>query len=377
MALAYSPGLKRKEFYIITKTRRLPISGEVLVKQGGRVSYDSIVARTSVPGKPRTYNACYYLGCEPSELKSCMVKNEGDPIAENDVLAIKKGFFGWGKRTCQSPYTGTIEYISPSSGQIIIREPPVPVEVTAYIPGTVSKIIPKEGTVIETSATYIQGIFGVGGETHGVIKVKVNSPNDVLTSDLIDDEDAGKVLVGGSLVKSAALKKGVEVGVKGIVVGGIAEQDLTDFVGYEIGVAITGHEQVGLTLVVTEGFGRMNMAQKTFELLKKLEGKFACFNGATQIRAGVIRPEIIIPIEKVDAKGLRDSGIEHLTEGMRPGLPIRIIREPYFGAVGRVAELPPELQKVETESHVRILIAELDDGRRVTVPRANVELIEE
>ena len=68
--------------------------------------------------------------------------------------------------------------------------------------------------------------------------------------------------------------------------------------GYEIGVAITGDEEVGLTLIVTEGFGRMAMSMNTFKLLKSANGKNASINGATQIRAGVLRPEIIIPQER-------------------------------------------------------------------------------
>ncbi len=60
-----------------------------------------------------------------------------------------------------------------------------------------------------------------------------------------------------------------------------------------------------------------------------------------------------------------------------PGTPIRIIRKPYFGAIGVVSKLPVPLQRIETESDVRVLEAELADGKRVIVPRANVEIIEE
>ena len=42
--------------------------------------------------------------------------------------------------------------------------------------------------------------------------------------------------------------------------------------------------------------------------------------------------------------------------------PIRIIREPYFGALGRVSALPAELQELETEAKVRVLEVELEDG---------------
>jgi hypothetical protein len=64
-------------------------------------------------------------------------------------------------------------------------------------------------------------------------------------------------------------------------------------------------------------------------------------------------------------------------EGLTAGLPVRIIGPPYFGAIGHVTNLPVDLQTVETESKVRVLEVELEDGGKVTVPRANVELIEE
>ena len=40
------------------------------------------------------------------------------------------------------------------------------------------------------------------------------------------------------------------------------------------------------------------MAEKTFNLFKKFNNHVASMNGSTQIRAGVIRPEIVIPINE-------------------------------------------------------------------------------
>jgi hypothetical protein len=56
---------------------------------------------------------------------------------------------------------------------------------------------------------------------------------------------------------------------------------------------------------------------------------------------------------------------------------VRVIRHPYFGQIGKVAGLPHELRKLESESHARVLEVEFDDGGRAVVPRANVELIED
>jgi len=54
-----------------------------------------------------------------------------------------------------------------------------------------------------------------------------------------------------------------------------------------------------------------------------------------------------------------------------------VIREPYFGKIGEVTALPPELQKLESEAMVRVLGVKFEDGKEAIVPRANVELIEE
>ncbi|HPF31447.1 MAG TPA: hypothetical protein PK907_00395, partial [Candidatus Sabulitectum sp.] len=59
------------------------------------------------------------------------------------------------------------------------------------------------------------------------------------------------------------------------------------------------------------------------------------------------------------------------------GSPIRCIRAPYFGKIGKVAALPPELQVVDSEAKVRVLEVDFGDGEKYTVPRANVELIED
>ena len=58
------------------------------------------------------------------------------------------------------------------------------------------------------------------------------------------------------------------------------------------------------------------------------------------------------------------------------GTPVRIIRVPHFGLLGEVTALPPEPRRLESGSLVRVLRARLADGQEVTVPRANVEIIE-
>ncbi|GAB4128834.1 MAG: hypothetical protein Fur0036_15590 [Fimbriimonadaceae bacterium] len=373
MGSAYTPGLTVSRDTVVKRTRRLPIKGEVMVALGDSVAADQIVARALLPGPLQTIKYSEKMGISPSQIRSKFPKNEGDPIAKDEKIGEFSGFLAKLFKTppLTSDVEGTVEAISEITGNILVRTAPIPVEMDAYIPGKVVEVIPEEGLVIETRAAMVQGIFGVGGERRGHIRVAVADGNTVLEASHIQDSDAGKIVVGGSSLTLEALQRASEVGVSGLVVGAVRDVDLTQFLGYDIGVAITGQEKINLTLICTEGFGRLPMAERTFQLLKSLEGQFASVNGATQIRAGVIRPELIVS-HSGDLSG-HVAGEDVLY--LEIGTPIRVIREPYFGQLGKVTELPSQLQVVESGAEVRVLRARLEGGEEVTVPRANVEII--
>jgi len=280
----------------IRKTRRIPVNGEVFAKVGDSVTPETVVARGIVIN-PEIHKVIVYgqLDVDPGDLEKYMLKNEGDEVKRDEVIAIHRSFFGRSTRVCRSPIDGTIEGVSGSSGSVLIRGKPIPVEVKAHIPGKVVETIAGEGAVIECRGTLMQGIFGIGGETVGELATPVNKSTDGLASELISGEHRGKIIVAGASATVDALRKAVSIGVNGIVVGGVDQRDLTDFLGYEIGLGITGKEKVGLTLIISEGFGTHPMDERIFDLLKSSEGKRASIDGSTQIRTRILRPEIIIP----------------------------------------------------------------------------------
>lgn len=373
MAHAYTPGLKVTEGTTIQKKRQLPLEGEVLVEIGTKVTAEDVVAKADLPGNVQLLNVANLLSIPPEEISEYMLKQAGETVTQDEVIASTKGLFGLFKSQARSPMVGTIESISDVTGQVILREPPIPVEVKAYTEGIVTETIPNEGVTVETYGTYVQGIFGVGGETVGELVVVVNSPSETLDANQILPEHKGKILVAGSLVSTDVVQKGIDIGVNGIIAGGIDDADLRQLLGYELGVAITGSEELGITLVITEGFGSIAIADRTFTLLKEREGMKTSINGATQIRAGVVRPEIVIPF----VSEAEDQHADVLAGVLNIGSPVRVIREPHFGRLGRVTELPIELQKLETEAEVRVLQVEFENGEKTTLPRANVEAIEE
>lgn len=375
---AYTPGLKIVKDTVIRKERILPVSGDVLVKEGAFVSYDTIVARTFVPSDVFSVPLSLILGIDPSEVSKVMLKKKGDPVEKGELIAVSKVFFGLFKTEYRAEESGNIELVSEASGQLFIRKPNIPIDLTAFISGRVDEVIPTKGVVIKTQGALVQGIFGIGGERHGEL-ITVAGRDEVITPDYIDKGLKGKIIIGGSLITFEALQKSMEIGLSGIVSGGVKKKDFDRIIGQEIGVAITGNENINTTFIVTEGCSKMKMAEHTYNILKSLDGKIASINGATQIRAGVIRPEIIVPQkeETINLEIIKGSDEGEFSGIMDIGSRVRIIRRPYFGLIGHVVKMPIELMTIESESRVRVVEIRFEDGHTVTVPWANVELLEE
>lgn len=374
MVQAYTPGLAVKEHAVVEKVRRLPLRGDVTVREGDRVRAETVVARTELPGEVVPMNAAALLSLDPAELPARLGKGPGDPVREGEILAWSRGFFGLFKQPLRSPVTGTVDTVSRVTGQLILRRPPVPVEMPAYVDGRVMEVFPGEGVRIRAHAALVQGIFGIGGEARGVISLKAAAPEERVPAGAITPEDAGKILVAGAFLSAEAFLRAVEMGVAGIVTGGVGYGSLKRILGREVGVAITGAENVGTTLVVTEGFGVLPMAERTFALLARHAGRRASMSGATQIRAGVVRPEVVVPFGEGD--GPETAQPAHPVRGLEVGRRVRVVRGPRFGAVGRVTALPVEPERMESEILSRVVMIRVESGEEITLPRANVEILD-
>ncbi len=373
MAHAYTPGLKVLHHTIVRKNRRLPIKGKVTKNIGDILNPNDIVATTDLPGNVQIVKVANLLNIGPADVLDVMMVSEGDSVKKGEMIAQTEGMFGFFKSDVKSPIDGTIESISGVTGQIVMRDAPIPVEVDAYMTGVVKEIIPEEGVIVESEAAFIQGIFGIGGESRGNMEILVNDREQELTADLLNESHKGKIVVGGSFISLETYKKALSLGVAGVVIGGFNYYDLEDILGYTLGVAITGSEDLVTSLIVTEGYGNIRMGSRTYDLLKEHDGKFVSINGATQIRAGVIRPEIVIPLK--DDEIPKTPIHESEEKGIGEGSLVRVIRAPYFGRMGLVKSLPSALQKMESETMVRVAEVEIDDDILI-IPRSNLEMVE-
>jgi len=232
-------------------------------------------------------------------------------------MAQSKGLFGrYFRSEFKSPVAGVVEFITPKTGHVGVRQSPTPVTKDAYIRGTVAKVIPEEGVVVACEGALVQGslAWAANGRARSSSRPPAGRPAHRNRA----DSGACRQDRGGRIHRLRRRPpESRRSGHRRIVCGGVVDRDLMDYLakalnqpGFDIGVAITGHEPIPFTLV-SRSFGTISMAHRTFSLLRSLEGKVAAINGATQIRAGVIRPEIIVSLEDPAPAASNSAGDEN------------------------------------------------------------------
>lgn len=372
MTAVLTPSLTVAPRVRVRKIRELPVPGKVLVAVGDTVAADTVVASAERPGDLDIVRIAERMGIEPLEVAKGLKVSVGQRVHRGDLLCEHAGLFGLLKSKLTASVDGVVEFFAERTGHLGIRLAPKHIELLGYIAGVVVAVEAKKSVTIETEAALAQGIFGVGGERSGVITPLAVARDAVVRPEDLPVDCRGKILIGGKCPTPVTLAEAQRRGAVGFVVGSIDDRTLASYVGFDVGVAVTGDEGVTMSLIITEGFGEIPISERITELFKPLAGYQASVNGTTQVRAGAVRPEIIVP-GALDVESATATDV--LARGLTLGATVRLIRFPFFGLQGQVTELPHSLERIETGAHARVLRVKLADGPVVTVPRANVELL--
>ncbi|KPV54203.1 hypothetical protein SE17_05200, partial [Kouleothrix aurantiaca] len=209
--------------------RRLPSAGEVLVRQGQRVEPEEVVAKAFMPGVPVIVNLARALSIAPSIVERAMVRELGNKVNQGEVLARSSRIGG---RTCLSPVSGKIESVDTETGYVTISPDPTTYELQATVRGLVMEVMPNQGVVIETPAAQVYGAFGIGKERAGVLRLLVTDPAEPIRPELIDARSAYAIIIGGSGITAAGLRRAMQEQVRGVIVGSIDEAELRAFLGW-------------------------------------------------------------------------------------------------------------------------------------------------
>lgn len=348
--------------------RRLPVAGDITVRVGSRIEPDDVIGQATVPQPAVFVDVARTLGIEAQAIPRSMKRKVGERVNPQQVLAKRR------RKKCMSAQAGTLSAIDAETGFAIITPDPVSVTLPASVRGYVVDVTPGRSALIETPAAVIQGVFGIGGEQFGVMRLLVTDRHDIITPDMIDARSAYALIIGGAGITAEALRKAQQEQVRGVIVGSIDEGEVRAFLGMSPGDWYTyGQERsatpITPTVLVTEGFGAHPMAEPLFDLLTRYDRQEAFLDGTTRLMPPVERPRLVIPLPRLQTG--QDAA---QPQELRVGAVVRLVDERHLGLIGRVQALSANGQ---LPSGVRTATAtvQVSESERIVLPQTAIEVI--
>jgi len=336
--------------------RLLPLPGEVLVHVGDRVHAQDIVARASVLGEIQSIDVARALNVSLGSIRRYLHVSEGQAVNAGTVLASAR--WAWVPyRRIRSPIAGIVVGIA--EGRIFIRQEPQTLPLLAHVPGEIVDQYPHRGVAIRTTGALVRGIWGSGPGREGMLIMAATLPDEPLPWERVSFRYRGTIVVGGRVEDARVLHRASHFRLSGLVLGSLAPH------------LKTVCESLALPIVLTEGMGRVAMAQPIFDLLRSYHGRPAVVIGSADHARHV--PEVIVPLQsKASAEIAPFAAVQPVQVGSR----VRLTRSPYLGIVGQVIALPPMPQETWIGTWADGAEVRLPSGQKVFVPLVNMELFE-
>lgn len=260
-------------------TRNFPGVGKIFVQVGQEVSSSDIIAQSEIPSGFRIINISKLLSIPPSDLKKYLAKSVGQRIYKGELLAFKKGWLFGGKKMIISPTDGIIDFINEKSGEIKLVFLPRRMDLPSGVYGVVEEVDNLRNFIkIRTQVSKVYGLFGTGRTRNGMLRL-LGTRDSLITRNEIKDEGGGQVFLGGSLIYKEAVSAAISSDIEGFIVGGINAKDYRSINGGNLHFPRRMDNDVGLSLIICEGFGSLPIGEDLYSFLAMFDGRFVFIDG--------------------------------------------------------------------------------------------------
>lgn len=359
--------------------RDLPGKPKILVQAGQQISPQDILAKTTINSGFRSINIATLLEVNPKDIKKYIKIEVAQKIFKGELLAFKpKSLFGFNKLVT-SPTDGVLESINESTGEIRLSFLPRSENIPAAFYGFIEKVDPLRSKVwIKTCVTKVFGLCGSGRRREGVLKI-IGKRSDLITKPKISSVLANHIIVGGALIYQQAIEASVGFGVSGIITGGINAKDFKAVAGGLTTVRKFGTD-IGISILVTEGFGSLSIGEDIYSVFQKYDGRFAVVDGnrneiliPSEDKDCILKVKSIhLPKEKLDAP----EGINGLAvEALETGKTVRVVGPNFLGAEGKVLSIDKIKSKLPS-GFVTYMATIETNTRKIKLPLLNLEIID-
>lgn len=378
MSLSVKRRTRVEKDVVVRIYRSLKGRGVINVAKNQEVGPIDILGTTQVSPGFRILNLAMMLGVPPTDIQKYLKRPLGQRIYKGELLAYKKGWLFGDKKIVVSPTDGVLDFLNPKTGELKMTFLPKKLDLPAGVYGIVESSDKEKGLVIiRTQATIIRGIAGSGRTRDGTLHI-IGRRDELIGKNFISQNNEEEILAGGSLIFKDAITAAIAFGVKGIITGGINAKDYKSMAGGRLIFPKKLENDIGISVLVCEGFGSIPTGEDIYEILKIYDGRFVSIdgNGGTLFLPSFesesisrVRNAILPPIPD-------NTSLYHQPDlEIRPNLRVRVVGNYFPGAQGKILVI----DRTETvlASGVKTLMATIATRtRKIQVPVANIECID-
>lgn len=376
-----APARVRIEKDVVTRvTRVLRGRGVLNASVGQQVTPEEIIGMATISAGFRTLNLATALAVAPGDVEELLVRKLGTRIYKGELLAFKKGWLFGGKKVVTAPTDGILDFLNNKTGELKIAFLPKKVSLPAGVYGIVEVVDSERGQVIiRTLTSRVYGMLGSGRSRDGILHI-LGKKDELISKSAIQTNYDGHVLVGGSLFFKETISAAISSGVNGIITGGVDARDYRGMAGGRLIFPKKLDNDIGISVVVCEGFGSIPIATDIFEILSEYEGKFVFIDGNKAVislpsprssslvkikNTKLPEPKSSDPIDPDHTKGVLE---------LKAGLKVRVVGNSYLGEQGKLLAVNDSLTLLP--SGTRDYLATVETARRkIQVSVANLEII--
>lgn len=367
---------------MVTKIKRtLSGKGHLQSSVGQEVTPAEIIGRAEVPSGFRTINLSSMLSVSPKGVEKYLKRKIGQRIYKGELLAYKQEWLLGRKKVITAPTDGVLDFFNNQTGELRISLFPKKTDLPAGVYGIVEAVDHEKGQVIiRTEVSQVHGVFGSGRSRDGWLHI-LGTKDNMISKAMLEASYNAQVLVGGSLIFRDAVSAAISVGISGIITGGMNAEDYRGMAGGRIIFPKKLDSDIGISIVVCEGFGSIPIGSDIFEILSEYEGKFVFIDGN---RALINLPSAnSSSLVKVKNTRLPELGIDDsmasldrtkTVSELKIGAKVRIVGNAYCGEQGKVLAI--DNSETLLPSKIKVYLATVETKRRkLQVPVANLEII--
>lgn len=365
---------------IVRIHRSLKGKGSINVARNQEVIPSDIIGTAHISSGFRIINLAQGLQVAPSEVGKYMKRSIGQRIYKDELLAYRSGWLFGGKKIVASPTDGVLDFLNPKTGELRLTFLPKKADLPAAVYGIVEFVDQDRGqVVIRTQVSIVHGMFGSGRVRDGTLHI-ISGRDELIGKSFISPNLSEQILVGGSLIFKDAITAAISAGVSGIILGGINAKDYKGMAGGKLIFPKKLENDIGISIIVCEGFGSIPIGWDIDEILRKYDGKFASIDGNKgEIYLPSFSSNSITSVRNTKLPPIQNGLVsfnEHLgqTVDLKVGSKVRVIGNSYSGNIGKIIAL--DQTETVLPSGIKTFMATIETRRKkIQVPVANTEVI--